>query len=58
MQTVKSCNTYKTTKQKNCITIAILRLVADGGCGAYLGVCEQPDIKPDAKRASLGNFSR
>ena len=32
-----------------------MRLVVEGGSGAYYDVCEHPDFKLDAKRASLYN---
>ena len=44
---------HTSKKQKNCITIAILKLVEGGKTAAYLGVCEHFDDKPDAKRAYL-----
>ena len=40
----------------NCITRAILRLVAVGETATYLGVCEDFARKPDAKRALLDYF--
>ena len=41
---------------RNCITRAILRLVAVGETAAYSGVCEDFARKPDAKRALLDDF--
>ena len=40
----------------SCITIAILKLVADRESGVYSSVNEHFEVKPDAKRALLGNF--
>ena len=41
---------------KNCITKAILKLVAGRESAVYFGVNEDFEAKPDAKRALLDNF--